>query len=101
MCSWEGLLDLENEKYLVSLSLIWAGPSLFSRSCCYLHLGVSAHRGQTPAAQPGARLSPASPPPQCSQEIEYFITLKCPLCPFPDYPHTCPWSQTITDWLSL
>ena len=27
MCSWEGLLDLENEKYVVSLSLTWAGLS--------------------------------------------------------------------------
>ena len=27
MCSQEGLFDLENEKYVVSLSLIWAGLS--------------------------------------------------------------------------
>ena len=38
-----------------SLSFIWAG--LFSRSC---YFGISVHRGQTPAAQPGAHLSPAS-----------------------------------------
>ena len=28
-------------------------------SCCYLHLGVSVHKGQTPAAQSRIRLSPA------------------------------------------
>ena len=30
MCSWEGLLDLKNEKYVVSLTLIWAGLSFSS-----------------------------------------------------------------------
>lgn len=37
-------------------SVIWAGLLLLH----YLHFGVSVHREQTPAAQPGARLSPIS-----------------------------------------
>ena len=48
MYSWEGLTDLENEKYMVSLS----GQCPTSPFSCYcLHLGVCVHRGQTPAAQ--------------------------------------------------
>ena len=52
MYSWEGLLDLENEKYVVSSG----------QDSSPLHLGVSVQRGQTPDAQPGAHLSPASYP---------------------------------------
>ena len=37
MHSWEGLLDLKNEKYVVSLSLIWAGLS----SSLFLPLSLS------------------------------------------------------------
>lgn len=48
MCIQESLLDLENEKYMVSLS----GQCPTSPFSCYcLHLGVCVHRGQTPAAQ--------------------------------------------------
>ena len=54
MCSWEGLLDLESEEYVVSF--IWPWLRLSSLLHC-VHLGVSIHRGQTPAAQPGAHLS--------------------------------------------
>ena len=60
-CSREGLLDLENEEHVVSLSFIWA--ELSSSLLLAIHLGVPVHRGQTPAAQPGAHLSPASNPP--------------------------------------
>ena len=52
MCSREGLLDFENEEYVVSLSSIWAGLSS--------SLLLPPDKGQTLAAQPGARLSPAS-----------------------------------------
>ena len=38
MCSREGLLDLKNEKYVVSLSFIWAGLS--SRSCILEYLST-------------------------------------------------------------
>ena len=51
----EGLLDLKNENYVVFIFYPGRAQLL---SC--LHLGVSVHRGQTPAVQPGARLSPAS-----------------------------------------
>ena len=49
-----GLVDFENEKYVVSvLYLGWAQP--IKLSCYY---GVSVHRGQITAAQPGSHLSP-------------------------------------------
>ena len=60
MYSREGLLDLENEKYVVSVVYLGRAQPLLLSSCYYLHLGVSVHRGQTPAAQLGAHLSPAS-----------------------------------------
>ena len=55
MCSREGLLDLENEEYVVFYLLSGqdSAPPPF-------HLALSVHRGQIPAAQPGAHLSPAS-----------------------------------------
>ena len=56
MYSWEGLLDLENEKYVVSVFYL-GRAQLLSPSC---YFGVSVHRRQTPAGQPGAHLSPAS-----------------------------------------
>ena len=56
MCS---VLDLGNEEYVVSLSLICAGLSS-SLLLPLSYLGASAHWGQIPAAQPGAHLSPAS-----------------------------------------
>ena len=52
MCSREGLLDLESEEYVVSLSLMWAGLSFSSL--------LFPRRGETLAAQPGAHLCPAS-----------------------------------------
>ena len=55
MCSQEALLDLENEKYVVCLSLIWEGLSS-SLPLPLSYLGVSAHREQASAAQPGASL---------------------------------------------
>ena len=51
MRSQEGLLALKNEKYVVSS---WHGSAPLP-----LHLGVSIHRGQTPAIQPRAHLFPA------------------------------------------
>ena len=40
---------------------LFSGQSSAPPSSCYcLHLGVSVYRGQGPAAQPGAHLSPAS-----------------------------------------
>ena len=57
MCSQEGLLDFENEDYVAFYLL--SGQSSAPPP---LHLGVSVHRGQTPAVQPGAHLSPASGP---------------------------------------
>ena len=61
MCSREGLLDLENEKYVVS----YLGRAQLLSCACYF--GVSVHRGQTPAVQPGAHLSPASEPAEQSR----------------------------------
>ena len=49
-CSWEDLLDLENEKYVVSLSLIWAGLS--SSLPLALLLSLSVHQRQSPAIYP-------------------------------------------------
>ena len=50
MWSLEGSLNLKNENYVDSLSLIWAGQgSAPLPSCYYLHPGVFVHR-----AQPGA-----------------------------------------------
>lgn len=49
MYSQEGLLDFRNENMW---SLTWVGSA--SPSCDCLLLGVSVHRRQTPAAQPGA-----------------------------------------------
>ena len=54
MYGWECLLDLENEKYVVSLSGIWADKLL---SCACASLLTHLPRGQTPAAQPGAHLA--------------------------------------------
>ena len=59
MCGMGGLPDLKNEKYVVSLSFIQAGPSS-SLFLPLLYLEVSAHSEQIPAAQPGTHLSPAS-----------------------------------------
>ena len=61
------------------LSFIWAGFS-FLPSHCYLHLGLSAHRWQTPAAHFGAHLSPGSlllsPSSRCGNRgIEMFSGL--------------------------
>ena len=50
MCHQEALLNLKNEKYVVSLS--GKGSVLPS--------SVSVHSGQTAVAQPGAHLAPAS-----------------------------------------
>ena len=59
MCCWECLLDLKNEKYVVS---IWAG--LRSSSLLLLFSSWSiCPQGQTPAAQARAHLSPVSNPP--------------------------------------
>ena len=60
MCIQEGLLDLENEKYVVIFYLLFGKGSASPPSCYYLCLGVSVHRGQILAAHPGAHLSPAS-----------------------------------------
>ena len=38
MCSWEGLLDLKNEKHVVSLSFLSGQGSAPPRSCYYLIL---------------------------------------------------------------
>ena len=57
MCSQEGLLDFENEEYVVFLSLIWAGPSSSLAPAILEYLSTV---GKTRAAQPGAHLSPAS-----------------------------------------
>ena len=57
-CCWEHLLDLRIRN-MWSLSGQGSGPPHF---CYYFHLGVSVHRGQTPAAQLGAHLSPVSNP---------------------------------------
>ena len=54
MCSQEVLLDLKNEKYVVSLSFIWAGPTS-SLPLPLSYLGVSAHRRETPT-QPGTSM---------------------------------------------
>lgn len=43
----ERLLDLKNEKYVVS---IWARLQVLLTSAIIFHLGVSVHRGQAPAA---------------------------------------------------
>ena len=60
MCSRGGLLDFENEEFVVFYLLSGQGPApsiiLLLRSFCYY--GVSVHRGET--VQPGAHLSPAS-----------------------------------------
>ena len=53
MYSREGILDLKNEKYVVS----YLGRA---QLLLLFILELSAHREQTPAAQPGAHLSPAS-----------------------------------------
>ena len=54
MNSWKDLFDLKNEKYVVSLSFIWAGSSS-SLPLPLSYLGVSAHGRETPA-QPGASM---------------------------------------------
>ena len=54
MHSWEGLLDFENEECVV---FYLDRAQLLS---CFCYSGVSVHRGQTLAAQPGAHSSPAS-----------------------------------------
>ena len=50
MYSWEGLLDLKNEKYVVSLSLVWAGLS--SSLALPLLFSKSVHQRQSPAIYP-------------------------------------------------
>ena len=72
MCSWEGLLDLENEDYVVSLSLIWAGLNFSSLLLLSLSWSICP-QGTTPAAQPGAHPSPASNPPDRRKPQEIFI----------------------------
>ena len=57
--SWKDLRDFQNEKYVVSVFYL-GGAQLHSSSCYYLHLGVSIHREQIPAAQSRAHLSPSS-----------------------------------------
>lgn len=48
--------DFENEEYMVYQ--LYSGQGSDTPSSCYcLHLGVSAHKEQTPAAQPQAHLS--------------------------------------------
>ena len=69
MCSREGLLDFKNEEYVVFYLL--SGQDLASPPSCYF--GGSVHRGWTPAAQPGAHLSPAPNPPERSKPWEIFI----------------------------
>ena len=54
MHSWEGLLDFEHEECVV---FYLDRAHLLS---CFCYSGVSVHRGQTLAAQPGAHLSPAA-----------------------------------------
>ena len=48
--------DFGNDEYVILYPL--SGLGLASPPSCYF--GVSVHRGETPAAQPGAHLSPAS-----------------------------------------
>ena len=67
MGNQEGLLDLKNEKYVVSIFYLGRAQPLLLPSC-YFHLGVSLCRGQTPALQSGACLSPASGP--CVMQIQ-------------------------------
>ena len=67
MYSWEGLLDLENKKYVVSIFYL-GRVQLFSR----FYFGVSVHRGRAPAVQPGAHLSPAS---LWVRFVLYFISI--------------------------
>ena len=56
MCSWEGLLDLENEEYVVFYLLsVQVFAILWILIWEYLSPG-----GQTLTAEPGANLSPAS-----------------------------------------
>ena len=50
MCSQEGLLDLENEKFVVSFSFIWAELSSFLPLS--LLLSSSVHWGQSQAIYP-------------------------------------------------
>lgn len=52
MCSQEDLLDLENEEHVVFYFLSGQGSAPLS-FLYNLHLGVSAHWGQTPVAQFG------------------------------------------------
>ena len=63
MYSQEGLLDLKDEKYMVSVPYLGRAQPLLLASCYYLHLGVSIHREQIPAAQSRAHLSPSSKEP--------------------------------------
>ena len=48
----EGLFDLKNEKYVVSIFYLGRTQPLLLSSCSF-HLGVSVCRGQTPVLQPG------------------------------------------------
>ena len=50
--SSEGVLDLENEQYMVSIFYL-GRAQLLSRACCFR---VSVYRGQTPATLPGVCL---------------------------------------------
>ena len=59
MCSLEGLLDLKNEKYVVSLSFFASRMHLLLAPVIIVYLEVSDHRGQIPVAQPGTHLAPA------------------------------------------
>ena len=58
MCSWKGLLDVENKGYVVSLSSVWAGLSS-SLPLCILSSSWSIYP-QVTAPQPRAHLSCAS-----------------------------------------
>lgn len=54
MCTQEGLLDFQNEKYVAFYLLPGQGPAL-------LFLGVSVHRGQTLAVHPCSPLFTLGP----------------------------------------
>ena len=56
MYSWEVLLDLKNEKYVVSMFYV-GRAQLFSSLLLFWSI---CPQGTTPVAQPGTHLSPAS-----------------------------------------
>lgn len=67
-CVVRKVSDFENEKYMVYQLYSGQGSDSPS-SCCCLHLGISAHKEQTPAAQPQVHLSPPA-----TKEIYFPLT---------------------------